>query len=154
MDEKVKELIVLKNDQQTTIAIGFSRKGKSTIEPGDKISVASSAVTILSAQYNPETKVIDVVPVEGAEGPADVMVTVTLADGTVLPMQTVEFDVKHRDADAVTLKPGSIGEKKTIIVVPQPNDDPHIVPAPADKPAAAKAKDPPVAHGATGAIGT
>lgn len=144
MDDKAKERIVLKNDQQTTVAIGFSRRGKSAIEPGDKIMVESSAVTVLSAQYNPETKVVDVVPVEGSEGPADVMVTVTLADGTVLPMQTLEFDVKHRDADAVTLTAGSVGEKKTVIVVPQPNSDPHIVPLPPEKPAA-KAKEPLVA---------
>jgi hypothetical protein len=128
--EKPKERIALRNDQQTTVAIGLFRKGKSAIEPGDKITVASSAGTILSAWYNHETHVIDVVPIEGAQGPADVTVGITLADGTVLPSQTVMYEVKHPDAEAVVLTPGAIGEKKTVIVVPLPNPEPHVVAEP------------------------
>lgn len=127
-DKKAKERIVLRGDQQTTIAIGFSREGKSKIEPGDTIAVASSAATILSARFNPETGLVDVVPIEGAVGSSDVSVAITLADGSVLPAQVVEYEVVHPDADAVVLAPGSIGDKKTIIVVPQPNADPHVVP--------------------------
>lgn len=137
--DKPKERIVLRNDQQTTIAIGFARKGKSAIEPGDKIAVASSAGTILSTRYNHETGVVDVVPIEGAKGPADVTVGVTMADGTILPPQTVMYEIKHPDAEALVLTPGAIGEKKTVIVVPLPNPEPHLVVAP-EKPLTAKEK--------------
>jgi len=139
-EKKADERIALRNDQQTTIAIGFSRKGKSAIESGDKIAVASSAVTVLFARFNPETGLVDVVPVEGAEGPADVTVGVTLADGTVLPPRIVEYEVKHPDAEAVVLKLGSIDEKKTAIIVPQPNPEPHVVPVP-EKPTETKTKE-------------
>lgn len=128
--EKTKERIALRSDQQTTIAIGFDRKGKSAIEPGDKIKVESSAGSILNARFNPETGVVDVVPIEGAVGPADVTIGITLADGTVLPPQIVLYDVKHVDAEAVVLTPGSVGEKKTIIVNPEPNPEVHVVPLP------------------------
>lgn len=125
-----KERIVLRNDQQTTVSIGFDRNGKSVAEPGDSILVASSAGTILSTQFNPETGVIDVVPIDGALGSSDVVVTVTLADGTVLPSQFVGYDIVHPDAESVVLTPGSIGAKTTVIVVPQPNPDPHMVQVP------------------------
>lgn len=130
---KAKERIVLRGDQQTTIEIGFSRDGKSKSEAGDVIAVAATAATILSARFNPETGLVDVVPIEGAVGPSDVVVGITLADGTVLPPQTVQYDVIHPDAEAVVLKPGSVVEKKTIITVPQPNAEPHVVPAAPEK---------------------
>lgn len=132
--EAKRERIVLRGNQQTTIAIGFSRGGKSRIEPGDKIAVASSAATIISARFNPETGLVDVVPIEGALGESDVSVGVTLADGSVLPPQIVEYKVVHPDAEAVALSPGAIGDKKTIITVPLPNAEPHVVPVPAKKP--------------------
>jgi len=131
-EKKSRERIVLRSDQQTTIAIGFSREGKSTIEPGDTIRVASSAATIISARFNPETGLVDVVPIEGALGPSDVSVEVTLADGSVLPAQTVEYMVVHPDHEAIVLTPGAIGDKQAVIAVPVPNPDPHVVPDPKD----------------------
>jgi hypothetical protein len=134
MDEKKpKERIVLRNNQQTTIAITVPRQGKYEIEPGATIRVASSAATIISARFNPETGVVDVVPIEGALGPSDVSVAVTLADGTVLPPRAVEYMVVHPDAEAVVLTPGAISDKQTIITVPVPNAEPHVVPAPEEK---------------------
>lgn len=134
VEKKAKERIVLRGDQQTTIAIGFSREGKSKIDSGDTIAVASSAATIISARFNPETGLVDVVPIEGAVGPSDVTVAVTLADGSMLPPQVVEYQVVHPDAEAVVLEPGAIGDKKTIIVNPVPNPGPHVVPtAPPEK---------------------
>lgn len=143
MDEKkvADERIALRNDQQTTIGVSLDRKGKNAIEPGDKITVASSAVTVLHASFNPEAGVVDVVPVEGAQGPADVSVAITLADGAVMPLQTVLYEVKHPDAEAVVLEPGEIGEKKRVIVVPLPNPEPHEVPLPVEKAAAVKGKE-------------
>lgn len=131
--EKAKERIKLRGNQQTTVAIGFARGGKSKIEPGDKIAVASTAVSVLSARFNPETGLVDVVPVHGALGDSDVHVGITLADGTVLPPQAVQYTVVHPDAEAVTLAPGAIGDKKTIITNPVPNADPHVVPEPKKK---------------------
>ena len=134
MDEKKpRERIVLRSNQQTTIAIAVSREGKSEIEPGATIRVASSAATIISARFNSETGVVDVVPIEGALGPSDVSVAVTLADGTVLPPQVVEYMVVHPDAEAIVLTPGAISDKQTIIAVPVPNAEPHVVPAPEQK---------------------
>ena len=137
MDEKKpKERIVLRGNQQTEIAVGISHGGKNQIDPGDKIAVASSAATIISARFNPETGLIDVVPIEGALGPSDVSVTITLADGTVLPPQVVEYEVIHPHAEAVTLTPGAVVDKQTVITVPRPNPEPHVVPdaSPPDHP--------------------
>ncbi len=119
--------IALRNDQQTTIAIAFSRKGKTVAEPGDTVRVASSAATVLNATFNPETGLIDVVPIDDALGPSDVVVTVTLADGVVLPAQSVGFDIIHPDADAVVLSAGEIVDKTTSIRVPRPNPDPVVI---------------------------
>lgn len=164
MDEKKpKERIKLRNNQQTAISIGFARGGKSTLFSGDKIAVASSAATIISARFNPETGFIDVVPIEGALGESDVSVGITLADGAVLPPQIVQYTVVHPDAEAVVLTPRAIGEKTTIIVNPQPNAEPHVVsappehvvPAPPDKKAApdhAHAAQQPSSHPPPGAL--
>jgi hypothetical protein len=113
--------IALRNDQQTTIAIAFARKGKTVAETGDTILVASSAGTILNATFNPTTGLVDVIPIDDAVGASDVTVTATLADGTVLPPQIVGFDVRHADADAVVLTPGVIVDKAVSIAVPLPN---------------------------------
>lgn len=134
--------IALRNDQQTSIAIAFARKGKTVAEVGDTIAVASSAVTILNATFNPVSGLVDVIPVDDAIGPADVTVIATLADGVVLPAQVVSFDVKHPDADAVVLTPGDIVDKAVSIPVPMANPDPVVIvaddPAPTDPaPAAA-----------------
>lgn len=125
-----KDRITLPNDQQTTIAIGFARDGKTVAEPGDKLAIASSAVTVLAAIFNAETGLIDVIPVDGATGSAGVTVTATLADGTVLPAQTVSFDVTHPDADALVLTEGALVEKTASIPVPKPNAEPVVIPAP------------------------
>lgn len=130
-EEKAKERIILRGNQQTTISIGFSRGGKVKIEHGDKIAVASSAGTIISARFNPGSGLVDVVPIDGALGQSDVSVTITLADGSVLPPQAVEYTVVHPDAEAVVLAPGTISDKKTVIRVPLPNAEPHVVHAPA-----------------------
>lgn len=132
-DKKEKDRIVLRGDQQTTVAIGFSRKGKTKIEPGDTIAVASSAATVLSARYNPDTGLVDVVPIDGAVGQSDVSVAITLADGSALPPQVVQYVVIHPDAETVVLAPGAISEKKTIIKVPLPNAGPHVVPTPPEE---------------------
>lgn len=122
--------VQLKSNQQTTVAVGFARDGKTQTEPGDAITVGSSAGTILSARYNPDTGLVDVVPIEGAAGIADVFVMVTLADGTLLPPQNVPYLIVHPDIDAVVLTPGGIVDKTTIITNPLPNPDPHVVAAP------------------------
>lgn len=127
--------IALRNDQQTTIAISFARKGKTVAETGDSILVASSAGTILNATFNPATGMIDVIPVDDAVGPSDVTITATLADGTVLPPQIVGFDVKHPDADAVVLTVGAVIDKTASIPVPLPNA-PAVVIVAADPPSA------------------
>src|SRR5947207_16010141 len=126
MDEKkAKERIVLRGNQQTAIGIGFAHKDKSKLDPGDKVVVVSSAATVINARYNPETEVVDVVPIEGALGPSDVSVTIILADGYILPPQVVEYEVVHPDAEAVVLTPSGIGEKKTIVTTPMPNREPY-----------------------------
>lgn len=127
--------IALRNDQQTTIAISFERQGKTVAEVGDTILVAATAITILTATYNLETGLVDVVPVDDAVGLADVTVTATLADGTVLPPQTVGFDVKHVDADAVHLKPGAIVDKTASVpLFSQINPPPVVIAAPETAP--------------------
>lgn len=123
-----KKRIVLRGNQQTTIAIGVTHEGKSQFDPGDKIKVESSAATIISARFNPETALVDVVPIEGAVGPSDVIVTITLADGTVLPPQVVEYEVVHPYAEDVSLTPGTIVDKETIVTNPVPNPEPHVIP--------------------------
>lgn len=128
---EAEERIVLLGNQQTTIAIKLDREGKNNIEPCDTISVKSSKGTVLSARFNPETGVVDVVPIEGvlgAFGESDVSVAVTLADGTVLPSQVARYQVVHPDVDAVVLEPGEIVEKTIIIEVPALNPEPHVVP--------------------------
>lgn len=138
------ERIALRNDQQTTIAIAFARKGKTVTEVGDTIAVSSSAVTVLNATFNVATGLVDVIPVDDAVGPADVTVMATLVDGTVLPAQVVSFDVKHADADAVVLTAGDIVDKTVSIAVPVPNAPPVVIAPPADASPAAKPADPPI----------
>src|ERR1700686_4049029 len=122
--------IAIRSDQQTTIAIAFSRNGKTVAEAGDSILVASSAATILNAAFNAATGLVDVIPVDNAVGSSDVTVTATLADGTVLPAQVVGFDVTHPDADAVVLTAGAIVEKTASIPVPLPNAAAVVIVAP------------------------
>lgn len=131
--------IALRNDQQTTIEIAFEREGKTVIETGDSILVASSAGTIINATFNPATGMVDVVPIDGVVGSSDVVITVTLADGVVLPAQAIGYDVRHADADAVLLTPGEIVEKTVTIAVPVPNPAPVVI-VDADAPAVSDSK--------------
>lgn len=134
--------IALRNDQQTTIAIAFARKGKTVAEVGDTIVVACSAGTRLGATFNPASGLIDVIPVDDGIGEADVTVTVTLADGVVLPPQIVGFDVRHADADAVVLTPGAIVDKTVAVLMPVQNPAPVVIVAPSDAAPAAPADQP------------
>ncbi len=130
--------ITLRNDQQTTIAISFARKGKAVIEVGDTILVESSAGTIVNATFNPVTGLVDVVPIDDAVGSADVSIRATLADGVILPIQVIGFDVTHPDADAVVLTAGGIVDKVASIIA-APNAPAVVI---VDAPVAAVAADP------------
>jgi hypothetical protein len=134
--------ITLRNDQQTTIAIGFARKGKTVAEVGDSILVASSAATILNATFNPATGMVDIIPIDDAVGSSDVSVIATLADGVVLPPQVIGFDVVHADADAVVLTAGAVVDKTVSIVVPVPNEPAVVIVAPDAPVADVKPADP------------
>lgn len=131
--------IILRNDQQTTIAIAFAREAKTAVEVGDTIAISSSKGSIVNATFNPVTGLVDIIPIDGAIGSSDVTITATLADGVVLPAQVIGFDVQHPDADAVVLTPGEIVDKTVSIPMPIP-DAPPVVVAEAE-PAAKKSED-------------
>jgi len=103
----------LLNTQQTTILISYSLLGVAVPAPSAVIAVSVDQPSFLTATLLPDNATIDVVTADGAVGTANVTVSATLADGTVLT--SVETFViaapVAADPDAIVLTIGPIVSK-------------------------------------------